>query len=793
MMPRLPFALLTAALVPALAHADPAPFDLVGPSLRVSVTHGATTLPVAQVPNLAGGDRIAIAADLPAGRKADRNARYLLVAGFLRGATNPPPKSWFFSAETWKTKKNALALTVPDGARQLVVFVVPETGGAVDAVVDAVRKQPGAFVRAAQELNQASLDRARLDAFLDSIRELERTRPERIEAVSPLLSRSLAIKLKAECLDQAADVQASCLTQSRDSLVLADGHSASLTETLIGAPTDLALQLAATPEGGYGYYSPYIGVVRDLAKIFGAFQSTQFRYIPALARPRDDRLALLLNAAPSFASPKSVMVVAMPAIEPPQIPPMRRAEADRLVCAARPDLVLPVEGAPLIYATGYAHDMSVRVTTPQGGAIDLPVRADAERGGYVLDQVGMRTAGLGNVTDAMLHGIWGFTPFDGPRFRLQIPRSGGWRAVDTDPATLVVGRDNGLALAGPTASCVESVTLQAGGVDQPLAWTANGAERIALTLPLGKATPGAMSLLVKQFGVEAPERIALTALAEAGRFDGFTLHAGDAGGTLAGTRLDLVASMTVDGITFKSGDVVRADKADRLPLTTETPPSFAVGQAKTATLALSDGRTRTVKFTVAAARPKATVIARSVTAGPSSGLAVAIGGDAAISQDSRLTFSLRAEGMRFSASDSVEIATLDGLTTTVASGRGLTVQDARIAVASVEPGKVLGVSAHGPLRWRLVQDSVAGDWTPLTTLVRVPRVAGVACAEVCTLTGTDLFLVESVAANAGFVDAARVPEGFTGGALKVPKPVGGTLFLRLRDDAGVTATMAVKS
>ncbi len=787
-----PSCLIAALLVPMAAQADPAPFDLTGPTLRVGVTHGTTTLPIAQVPKLATGDRVSVAADLPTGKKDD-GTRYLLVAAFLRGATEPPPKSWFFKAETWKAKKNALALTVPEGARQLVVFLVPESGG-FDAVISAVRKQPGAFVRAVQDLDQASLDRARLDAFLDSIHALERTRPERIEAVSPLLSRSLAIKLKAECLDLAADLQASCLTQSRDSLVLADGQSSTLADTLVGAPTDLALQLSATPEGGLGYYSPYIGVVRDLAKIFGAFQSTQFRYIPALARARDDRLALLLNAAPSFASPKSVMVVAMPVIETgaAQTPTMRRAEADRLVCAAKPDLVLPVEGAPLIYATQFAHDMMLRVTTPQGGVVELPVEADAERGGYVLDQVGMRTAGLGSVTDATLHGRWGFTPFDGPRFRLQVPRAGGWQMVDTDPESLVVGRDNAVALSGPTPSCVESVTLVGAAGDVPLAWTSTG-DRIGLTLPLAKATPGKLALLVKQYGVEAPERIALTALAEAGRIDGFTVHAGDASGTLAGTRLDLVASMSVDGVTFKPGDVVRADKTDRLALVADTAPPFAAGQAKTALVTLSDGRKRSVKFAVAAARPKATLIAKSAVSPPVSGLPVVLAGDTAIAQDARLTFSVRAEGTRFSPGDSIEIATADGaMTTSVTSGRGLTVQDDRIAVVSVEPGKSLGVSAHGPLVWRLVQGDVAGDWVPLTTLVRVPGLAGVTCNPVCTLAGSNLFLIDSVAASSEFAGAVRVPEGYTGATLAVPQPAGGTLFLRLRDDPAVTATVAVK-
>ena len=789
----LPFCALAVSLAPVVAGADPAPFDLTGPSLRVRVTHGTTTLPIAQVPKLATGDRVAIAADLPTGKKDD-GARYLLVAAFLRGATEPPPKSWFSKAETWKAKKGALALTVPDGARQLVVFLVPESGG-FDAVISAVRKQPGAFVRAVQDLDQASLDRARLDAFLDGIHALERTRPERIEAVSPLLSRSLAIKLKAECLDLAADLQAACLTQNRESLLLADGQSSTLADTLVGAPTDLALQLSATPQGGLGYYSPYIGVVRDLAKIFGAFQSTQFRYIPALARARDDRLALLLNAAPSFASPKSVMVVAMPVIEtgPPQTPTMRRTEADRLVCAAKPDLVLPVEGAPLIYATKFAHDMSLRVTTPQGGVVELPVQADAERGGYVLDQVGMRTAGLGSVTDATLHGRWGFTPFDGPRFRLQVPRAGGWQMVDTDPENLVVGRDNPVTLAGPTPSCVEAMTLVSDAGSVPLAWTSTG-DRIGLTLPLAKTVPGKLTLSVKQFGIEAPEKIALVALSEAGRIDGFTLYAGDAAGTLAGTRLDLVASMMVDGIAFKPGDVVRADKADRLALNAATAPAFVAGQTKTALVTLSDGRKRSVKFVVARARPKAALIAKSIVAPPSPGLPVVLAGDTAIAQDARLTFSLRAEGTKFAASDSVEIATADGaMTASVSSGRGLTVQDDRIAVATVEPGKALGVSAHGPLKWRLVQDGVAGDWVPLTTLVRVPGLAGVTCAETCTLTGSDLFLLDSVAANAAFADAARVPEGFTGASLTVPKPRGGTLFLRLRDDPGVMASVAVGS
>src|SRR6185437_16450762 len=78
------------------AQAGVAPFDLAGPDLQVSVGRGHETLPIAEVPNLAAGDRLWVRADLP----ANQSQHYLLVIGFLRGATNPPPRSWFHACET---------------------------------------------------------------------------------------------------------------------------------------------------------------------------------------------------------------------------------------------------------------------------------------------------------------------------------------------------------------------------------------------------------------------------------------------------------------------------------------------------------------------------------------------------------------------------------------------------------------------------------------------------------------------------------------------------------------------
>src|SRR3546814_20929126 len=70
---------------------------------------------------------------------------------------------------------------------------------------------------------------------------------------------------------------------------LADTHTSALAETLAGAPTDLAYRISSTRQAGYGYYSPYIGVVRDIVRRFGAVQSKQLQYIQGLSRIADEK------------------------------------------------------------------------------------------------------------------------------------------------------------------------------------------------------------------------------------------------------------------------------------------------------------------------------------------------------------------------------------------------------------------------------------------------------------------------------------------------------------------------
>jgi hypothetical protein len=216
-------------LMPVALAAENATFDLAGPSLRATVTHDGLTLPLSQVPNLSTGDRLRITAELP----ADQGARYRVVLVFLRGATNPPPKNWLTKAEPWNPKRATINVVVPEGAEQTLVLLVPDTGGAIDAVEAAVRGRPGAFVRASQELNQAMLDRARLDAFLDHIRQRD---PAQVAEVSPQLAQSLAVRPDPACLLNQPGARAACLTQGTNAAVLADSQTNSIAQTLAGAP-----------------------------------------------------------------------------------------------------------------------------------------------------------------------------------------------------------------------------------------------------------------------------------------------------------------------------------------------------------------------------------------------------------------------------------------------------------------------------------------------------------------------------------------------------------------------------
>jgi hypothetical protein len=123
-------------------------------------------------------------------------------------------------------------------------------------------------------------------------------------------------------------------------------------------------------------------------------------------------------------------------------------------------------------------------------------------------------------------------------------------------------------------------------------------------------------------------------------------------------------------------------------------------------------------------------------------------------------------------------------------------QDEHTAVGTLDPAKAFGQSAFGKLQMRPVAaDGTPGDWTPLGTLVRTPKITGVECAAgaaTCTAKGSNLFLIQSVSGTKDFAKPTNVPTGFAEDSLAVPAPADGTtLYLKLRDDAGAVASLVV--
>jgi hypothetical protein len=123
-------------------------------------------------------------------------------------------------------------------------------------------------------------------------------------------------------------------------------------------------------------------------------------------------------------------------------------------------------------------------------------------------------------------------------------------------------------------------------------------------------------------------------------------------------------------------------------------------------------------------------------------------------------------------------------------------EDARTALGVVEPLARFGPSAFGPVRARAVSaDGVPGDWMPLGTLVRLPGFKELHCphtsAKACILSGTNLFLVESVSGSADFTNPIEVPPDYTSVQLAVPHPTNGTLYLKLRDDPDTVQTLSM--
>jgi len=855
-------------------HADAPAFDLAGPKVDVHVQRAGKTLPIAQVPNLLPGDRLWIHPDLP----ESQSARYVLIVSFLRGSTNPPPADWFHRVDTWSpsVRQEGVFVVVPPEAQQALLFLAPETIGDFSTLRKAVQGRPGAFVRATQDLQQASWDRLRLDAYLAEIKTLSTADAKILKEKTELAARSLGIKVDQQCFDKPTEQQAPCLTQHTEGLVMDDSNAQSMvTQMANGSASDMINQLSYSSRFGGGAFSPYVGAVVDLARILSTLHTAKFQYIPALALPQKeqgDTLNLRLNVPPSFRDPKSVIVVALPPVGASHLPQLQQAVSEPLqgagssaaattvsYCATKPGLELSAEGAPLVFATAMAHDLVLHVetkgastpakgegsglgagqtaTTAKDGAtgitgIEVPVRPDAASGSFVLEKP--LPALPENEVVAEVRGKWGFDSWEGPKFHLISPHTGGWTIPASDQNVLITGREDTLHIQGGNTLCVADVRAsvpEASGHsnDLKLTWKAAKPELLEVAVPLKNAAPGTVTVAIHQHGLAKAEEIKLKAYAEGASLEHLTLSAGDKVAVLKGKRLDEVESADLAGISFTPAGMNRVEDFDRLEMSaTGVTATLQPGSSYSAKVSLRDGRTLHVPATVGAPRPQVELISKGVQHDESTGEAagsspVRLGSSSNpddLPLQHRLVFFLRSHvPAAFPRTEKVELAAVDGsFTTTLSLADGsLMLEDAHTAVGTIDPLTRFGASAFGPIQLRAVSaEGITGDWVPVGTLVRLPGFApanALRCprssTKPCLLMGTNLFLITAVGSTPDMANAVDVPAEFTGTVLTVPN-VGkgsgsgttgagtstasgptGTLYVRLRDDPETVQTLSL--
>ena len=628
------------------------------------------TLPIAEVPNLLPGDRLWIHPDLP----ESQSTHYVLIIAFLRGATNPPPPEWFRRVETWnkEVREEGVFVAVPAEAQQALIFLAPETTGDFNTLRKAVHDRPGAFVRAAQDLQQASWDRLRLDAYLAQVKTLSPNDPKALKEDTELAARSLGIRVDQQCFDKPTEQQAPCLTQHPDGLVLDDSNAQSMVSQMAnGSAADMMAQLSYAPIGGAGAFSPYVGAIVDMARILSSMHTAKYQYIPALALPQKnqaDTLNLRLNVAPSFRDPKSVIVVALPPVGPSIPPPLHPGvpievaeskdaktpsgqnstptpapNAIPTYCSAKPELSFSAEGAPLIFATAMAHDLVLHVETraslpatstdhpelvqpgttplsqPAQIGIDIPVEPNPAQGGFTLQKPLPALPEMEVVAE--LRGQWGFDSWTGPKYHLVSPHDNGWVVPASEMNTLITGREDTLHIQGPSTLCVEGV--QASFKELPnhpsepsplkLTWKSPKPETLEVVVPLRDAAPGTVTIAIHQFGLAKAEDLPLKAYAEAAAIEHLTLSVGDKIAVLKGKRLDEVDSADLAGISFAPSVLNRVQDYDQLDMSaTGATTTLQPGDSYSAKVTLRDGRTLHVPATVEAPRPQVELLSKGV-------------------------------------------------------------------------------------------------------------------------------------------------------------------------------------
>jgi hypothetical protein len=460
-----------------------------------------------------------------------------------------------------------------------------------------------------------------------------------------------------------------------------------------------------------------------------------------------------------------------------------------------------------------------------------------------------------------------------------------WKLAAGSPGDdwLIAGKDRHILLTSTGTACVQSIALTpTPGKQQNETWKpAEKPNTVDVALDVPAHDSGTLQLDIRQFGDPKPATVSLVSYNEPAKLGVFLFHAGDSSATLTGSSIDQVRQVELGGLTFKpAGQGMPPPQPtgkSELQLTLSrdskapTPPA---GDHLTAHIALLDGRTLRLPVVVESARPAVTLIGHADVPPENQAkgqLTIQLANQNDLPVGDALIFSLKS-AQPFPRTGTIEIASPDNSLHTTLSLTGpsagtkapLVLEDPHTILATLQPLKVFGPSAFGPIRLREVApDGTAGEWLPLATLVRLPEITGLSCPVApptskhavplisqsaatpayrsatvpnsggspdsartsqssvpsmespatpapptlakasapaaapavikpvasCTLTGSELYFVDSISANLDFSDAIHVPEGFVGSSVAVPPPTGAVYYLRLRDEPTATDTI----
>lgn len=766
-------------------------FNVPGPLLQVNVHRGEETLPIYEVPSLQPGDVISVTSSF----KEKEPVHWMLVSGFLRGATEPPPEKWFSEVDLWKHHNwnQPQRFTVPAGANQGLLFLAPDSGGGFSTLKNTVRRQPNLFLRVSQDMTRATAEQGRLNSFLDGMRSANPAgNPQSASERSIALANSLSINVNGKCFD-ANQQQTPCLVQNTDQMLANTNQRESAFQHLTSMPSANLIGGVVSSQLGAAFF-PYVGAAIDVIHLLGGARTADYQYLPALAEKHGDRIQLKLNHDPTFKSPKSVLVYVLPQVAATAPPNIVIDTENHPTCISSQSAALPAEAPPSLYSTSYGHDWTLSLKDADGRTQNnISIRPDPAAGGFVVPAGAVNhnlfehdTTLQGSIT-----GHWGFKMVTLPTFTLEHPRSGAWQLDPKQQESLIAGTSVVLNLSSPVAACINQVQLNDGnGHHLAAKVTHTSANTLTASLDLSQAAISDAILQVQQTGLRQPDQQKLRIYAPLPQVDKTTYYAGDRVIEFAGQRLTNIASAEFGGARFDSVHGPKSDaSAATLQLAQPGSAPLATAAANgtaTAVLHLRDGRTMNLPFAVQAPRPVVKVLSMNPRNPVST---IQLRNRDAVPQDTQINLTLQSvTPSAFQPDERIQIrGDLQTQPVELALSHGLMLQDQQTVIASFVPAQILGSSTFGPLEFRVIDGrGVAGAWQTLPKVVRLPQLKEIHCplelSRSCTLTGDHLYLLSEIAADPAMKHAVKIPGGFTGASVTIPRPSGSTIFIKLRDD-----------